>query len=403
MEIKILDLTRQYKQIQEEIETAVCEQLRSGIYIGGNAVLDFENNFAQYLGVKHAISVNSGTDALVITLKALGIKEGDEVITTPFSFFATAEAIALTGAKPIFVDIEIDTYNIDPAKIEEKINAKTRAILPVHIFGHPADMEKIMEIAEKYDLYVIEDACQAVGAVCGNRKVGAIGTAACFSFFPTKNLGAYGDGGMITTDDDEIAIICRAYKEHGMAQNGAKARYILNKMDDDIVDLFLSDGLYDPHKYYNYLIGYNSRLDAIQARILNIKLRYLDKYNSKRSEIADFYQKELEDCENIITPKVKIGMLSVWHQYAFRCRKKEDMGKYLASKGISSAAFYPVPLHLQKAFTGLGYKEGDLPVAELIAKQTVCLPIYPELTNEELNYIVKCLKKFFCQERGKSK
>ncbi|MCI9416101.1 MAG: DegT/DnrJ/EryC1/StrS family aminotransferase [Eubacterium sp.] len=395
MEVKILDLSRQYELIQEKVEKAVCEQMRSGMYIGGKAVADFEKKFAEYIGVKHAISVNSGTDALVIALKALGIKEGDEVITTPFTFFATAETIAMVGAVPVFVDVEEDSYNIDPEKIEEKITEKTKAILPVHIFGQPANMERILDIANKHELVVIEDACQAVGAAIAGKKAGSIGNAGCFSFFPTKNLGAFGDGGMITTNDDTTAIICRAFKEHGMAQNGAKARYILQGVEDDLANTVSTDGLYNPYKYYNYLIAYNSRLDAIQARVLDIKLDFLDDFNGKRAEIAKFYEKELGSCSEVITPQIKDKVTAVWHQYAFRCKKKDEMGNFLASKGVGSAAFYPVPLHLQKAFEYLGYQEGDLPVAEMLTKQTVCLPIFPELKEEELQYIVVCIKEFF--------
>lgn len=395
MEVKILDLARQYELIREKVEQAVCEQMESGMYIGGKAVSDFEKKFAEYIGVKHAISVNSGTDALVIALRALGIKEGDEVITTPFTFFATAETIAMVGAVPVFVDVEEDTYNIDPTKIEEKITEKTKAILPVHIFGQPADMGNIMEIATRHNLAVIEDACQAVGSAVMGKKAGAIGNVGCFSFFPTKNLGAFGDGGMITTNDDEIATVCRAYKEHGMAQNGAKARYILTGVEDELAGTVSPDGLYNPYKYYNYLIAYNSRLDAIQARVLDIKLDYLDSFNARRTEIAAFYGKELGVCRDITVPKVREDVIPVWHQYAFRCGRKDDMGNFLSSKGVGSAAFYPVPLHLQKAFKYLNYKEGDLPIAEMLSKETVCLPVFPELTQEELDYVVSCVKEFF--------
>lgn len=395
MEVKILDLKRQYELIQDKIEQAVCEQMRSGMYIGGKAVTDFEKKFAEYIGVKHAISVNSGTDSLVIALKALGIKEGDEVITTPFTFFATAETIAMVGAIPVFVDVEEDTYNIDPEKIEEKITEKTKAILPVHIFGQPANMQCIQELADKHHLFVIEDACQAVGSSISGKKAGAWGDAGCFSFFPTKNLGAFGDGGMITTNNDDLATICRALKEHGMAQNGAKARFILEGVEDELANTVSPDALYNPYKYYNYLIAYNSRLDAIQARVLDIKLDYLDDFNSKRAEIAAYYNERLGACSGVKIPTIKENMIPVWHQYAFRCTQKDEMGNFLASKGIGSAAFYPVPLHLQKAFIYLGYKEGDLPVAEKLTKETVCLPIFPELTVEELEYVVTNVKAFF--------
>lgn len=395
MKVNILDLTRQYDIIQEKVEKAVCEQMRSGAYIGGKAVTDFEEKFAKYIGVKHAIAVNSGTDALVIVLKALGIKEGDEVITTPFTFFATAETIAMVGAVPVFVDIDAKTYNIDPTKIEEKITEKTKAIMPVHIFGQPADMDAIKAIADKHGLYVIEDACQAVGASYKGEMIGAIGNAGCFSFFPTKNLGAFGDGGMITTNDDEVAVICRAFREHGGAQNGAKARFYLDGVEDELAGSASVDGLYNPYKYYNYLIAYNSRLDAIQARVLDIKLDYLDDFNKRRTAIAEFYNKELASCGQITVPQVAEDVKVVWHQYAFRCKDKDEMGNFLASKEVGSAAFYPVPLHLQKAFDYLGYKEGDLPVAEQITKETVCLPIFPELKDEELAYIVESIKAFY--------
>ncbi|MDO5156758.1 MAG: DegT/DnrJ/EryC1/StrS family aminotransferase [Eubacteriales bacterium] len=395
MKVNILDLTRQYKLLQEQVEKAVCEQMRSGAYIGGKAVVDFEEKFAKYIGVKHAIAVNSGTDALVLTLKALGIKEGDEVITTPFTFFATAETIAMVGAIPVFVDVDEATYNIDPDKIEEKITEKTKAILPVHIFGQPVNMDKILSIAKKHNLVVIEDACQAVGASYNGKMVGALGTAGCFSFFPTKNLGAFGDGGIITTDDDQIAVICRALREHGSAQNGAKARFYLEGIEDELANNASVDGLYNPYKYYNYLIAYNSRLDAIQARVLDIKLDYLDDFNKRRTEIAQYYNTELSQCSEITIPKTIENVKSVWHQYAFRCNDKDAMGNFLASKEVGSAAFYPVPLHLQKAFAYLGYREGDLPVAEKITKQTVCLPIFPELTDDELEYIIESVKAFY--------
>ena len=395
MKVPILNVTRQYEKIRGEIEAAVCEQMASGMYIGGAAVEKFEKAFAEYIGVKHAIAVNSGTDALVIAMKALNIGEGDEVITTPFTFFATAETIAMVGAVPVFADVEEDTYNIDPEKIEEKITGNTKAILPVHIFGQPAEMGKISAIAKKHGLKVIEDACQAVGAEYGGQKVGGIGEIGCFSFYPTKNLGGFGDGGMITTNSDELAVVCRAYREHGGGQNGAKARSILTGAGDELAGGKTGDALYNPYKYYNYLIAYNSRLDAIQARILEIKLKYLDEFNARRTEIAEKYNRAFEGVEGIEVPVIRDGMKTVWHQYAFRCEEKDKMGEFLAGKEIGSAAFYPVPLHLQKAFTELGYKEGDLPAAEKITKQTVCLPIFPELTEEEQDAVIEGVKSFF--------
>lgn len=395
MEVRILDLTRQYELIREEIEEAVLKQMRSGMYIMGSAVENFEKRFAEWIGVKHAVSVNSGTDALVIALRALGIREGDEVITTPFTFFATAEAIASVGAVPVFVDIEAETYNIDPEKIEEKISERTKAILPVHIFGQPADMKRINEIAKKHDLLVIEDACQAVGASYEGKMVGGIGDAGCFSFFPTKNLGAFGDAGMITTNDDDLAVICRAFREHGMAQNGAKARTILEGIEDELAGTASVNALYNPYKYYNYLIGYNSRMDALQAVVLGIKLNHLEQFNAKRTQIAEYYNKELGNVSGITIPYIAENTKTVWHQYAFCCEDKDAMGEFLAGQNVGSAAFYPVPLHLQKAFIGLGYREGDLPIAEKITKSTVCLPIFPELSQEEIEYVVTCVRKFY--------
>ena len=394
MKVPILNLTRQYEGLRGEIEKAVCEQMASGMYIGGAAVENFEQKFAKYIGVKHAIAVNSGTDALVIAMKAMGIGEGDEVITTPFTFFATAETIAMVGAKPVFCDVEEDTYTIDAGKIEALITPKTKAILPVHIFGQPADMAAINAIAEKHGLKVIEDACQAVGAAIGGKMVGSLADAACFSFFPTKNLGGFGDGGMITTDSDELNVICRAYREHGGAQNGAKARALLTGVEDDLAGGKSGDALYNPYKYYNYLIAYNSRLDAIQARVLDIKLDYLEGFNARRTEIAGKYNAAFQGLPGIEIPVIREGVKTVWHQYAFRCGNKDGMGEHLAALGIGSAAFYPVPLHLQKAFVGLGYKEGDLPVAEKITRQTVCLPIFPELSEEEILAVIQGVKSF---------
>lgn len=395
MKVPILNLTRQYETLREEIERAVCEQMASGMYIGGAAVENFEKKFAAYIGVKHAIAVNSGTDALVIAMKALGIGEGDEVITTPFTFFATAETIAMVGATPVFCDVEEDTYNIDASKIEGKITAKTKAILPVHIFGQPAEMAKIQTIADRYGLKVIEDACQAVGAAIGDKMVGSIGDLGCFSFFPTKNLGGFGDGGMIITNSDELNVICRAYREHGGAQNGAKARALLTGIEDDLAGGKSGDALYNPYKYYNYLIAYNSRLDAIQARVLDIKLDRLEGFNRRRTEIAEKYNEAFRNIPGIQLPVIRDGVKTVWHQYAFRCDNKDGMGEHLAALGIGSAAFYPVPLHLQKAFTDLGYQPGDLPAAEKITRQTVCLPIFPELTEEEIEAVIEGVKSFY--------
>ena len=264
MKIRIFDLTRQYQILKDQLEPAVEAQMAGGSFIMGDAVHKFEESFAAYIGVKHAIALNSGTDALLISLRALGIGPGDEVITTPFTFFATVEPIVNVGATPVFADVNPDTYNIDPASIERKISSRTKAILPVHIFGQPAQMDEILRIAKQYGLKVIEDACQAVGSEFGGKKAGSLGDVGCFSFFPTKNLGAFGDGGMITTNDDRTETLCRAYLQHGMGQNGAKALSYLTGAPDELEGTAAPTGLYNPYKYFNYLVGYNSRLDALQ-------------------------------------------------------------------------------------------------------------------------------------------
>jgi dTDP-4-amino-4,6-dideoxygalactose transaminase len=393
MNIPLLDLKRQYREIKGEIEAAVTECLESGIYIQGNQVKSLESELAAYLNVKHAITVANGTDALSITLKAAGVKTGDEVITTPFTFFATSEAIAALGAIPVFADIKGDTYNIDPSCIEDKITSKTKCILPVHIFGQPAEMDEINKIARKHKLIVIEDACQAIGSEYNCRKVGGLGDMACFSFFPTKNLGCFGDGGLITTNDDKLAVICRALREHGGGKNGAVAKNYIDGTEPESNDLQSENPLYNPYKYYNYIIGSNSRLDALQAAILRVKLKYLDQWNDMRSHNAELYHQKLSYFD-LALPATISACKPVWHQYAIRHPKKDEFIGFLASKGITAGVFYPVPIHLQKALEYLGYKQGDFPVAEKVTSESVCLPIYPELSEQEINYISKCIKEF---------
>lgn len=394
MDVKLFDLTRQYQILKDQMEPAVCAQMAGGIFIMGDAVTEFENAFAAYIGVKHAIALNSGTDALLIALRVLGVGPGDEVITSPFTFFATVEPILHLGAVPVFADVDPDTFNIDPVDLERRITKKTKVILPVHIFGQPAQMDSIMEIAARHGLKVLEDACQAVGAEFGGRKVGTIGDISCFSFFPTKNLGAYGDGGMITTDDDRLMTLCRAYLQHGAGKNGAKARQYLDGTPDDLAGAEEPTGLYNPYKYFNYIVGYNSRLDAMQATILSVKLPYLDRFNFLRAQIAARYTERLKDCEKFKTPKVKENVKPVWHQYSLLCENKDALMRHLHENHIGCAPFYPLPLHLQKALDFLGYREGDLPVSEMLSKQTVCLPIFPELEDAEIAYVVDTLRLF---------
>jgi dTDP-4-amino-4,6-dideoxygalactose transaminase len=386
--IPILDLKRQYKNIKSELNNAMLDVLASGNYVMGENVRYFEKEFAQYIGVKNAISVGNGTDALIIALRALDIKAGDEIMTTPFTFFATAEAISFVGAIPVFVDIEIDSYNIDTTKIEEKITNKTKAIIAVHIFGLCADMDIINKIAKKYNLYVIEDACQAAGAVYKSKKAGALGDVACFSFFPTKNLGCAGDGGMITTNDDHIALLCKALRVHGSGKAGEDAyNYIHNKHIAQA-----DDASYNP-KYLNYMIGQNSRLDELQAALLRIKLKKLDEFIFLRRENASFYNQQLKEAENYNTPIEKNGSIHAYHLYVLQSTNRQEVIHLLNNKGISTGIYYPIPLHLQICYKNLGYKKGDLPNAEYVSERTYAIPNFPELTKQELQYIVNVLRK----------
>lgn len=392
MNIPLIDLKAQYESLAEDLNKATLGILSSANYIMGKTVLDFEKEFANYIGVKHAISVGNGTDALVLALKAMGIGKGDEVITTPFTFFATAEAISAVGGTPVFVDVDKETFNIDTTKIEEKITSKTKAIMPVHIFGQSADMDEINEIAKKHNLMVIEDACQAIGGKYKGRKVGSLGDVACFSFFPTKNLGCAGDGGMIVTDNDEIAIIARALRTHGSGENGQKAYNLLNNIEEEVQKAEgANDTVYNPLKYYNYLIGFNTRLDAIQAAILDIKIKEIDKWNAKRREIVEAYNKALQSNE-LVTPVARDYNEHVYHMYILQSENREEVIEKLKEAGIATGVYYPVPLHLQKVYKSLGYKEGDMPIAEYLSHRTFAIPVYPELNEEQIDYIISKIK-----------
>ena len=392
MNIPLLNLKRQYKYLKNDIEKVISEILESGAYINGPYTKKLEERLKEYLNVKHVIGVANGTDALVITLKSLGIKEGDEVITTPFTFFATAEAISMVGAKPVFVDVRLEDFNIDSEKIEIAITDKTKAIMPVHLFGTPADMDKINEIAQRYNLYVIEDACQAIGAKYKGKMVGSIGDVACFSFFPTKNLGTYGDGGLITTNNDEIASICRALKAHGSGVQGETAFNFLNNIQKEVSEeKNVDDTVYNPKKYYNYLIGYNSRLDELHAGILNIKLDYLDKWNDKRIENAKYFDENLKNTEFKLMNLDKENK-NVYHMYILQSENREQLIEKLEKNGIGYGIYYPIPLHLQKVYKKMGYKEGDMPNSEYLSKRTIAIPVDPELTEEEKEYILNILK-----------
>ena len=376
--VSLLDLTRQFQTISEEVNAAVLQVLGSGGYIGGPGVSGFEQQFAAYTGTSECIACNSGTDALFLALRALEIGPGDEVIAPPFTFFATAEVISATGATPVFVDIDANTFNLDLNLIEAAVTAKTRAIIPVHLFGQPVDMTRLMAIAEAHNLAVIEDCAQATGAEWAGKKVGSIGHIGCFSFYPTKNLGAAGDGGAITTHDPAIAAKIRMLKEHGSQT-----------------------------RYYHEAIGMNSRLDAVQAVVLQIKLRYLDAWNQQRQQIAERYQQFLSHIPHIISPQEISGGRSVWNQYTIRLVRSADAPSHLSdepgalrdwvrnelqSRGVGSIVYYPLPLHLQSVYRDLGYQPGQLPVSEQICHEVLSLPMFPELSTEEQDQVVYSLK-----------
>ncbi|MBS7530676.1 DegT/DnrJ/EryC1/StrS family aminotransferase [Hazenella sp. IB182353] len=363
--IPLLDLKAQYQTIREEVRQAVDQVLDNGAYIMGPEVKAFEADVAAYIGVKHAIGVANGTDALLLALDAAGIGEGDEVITTPFTFFATAEVISQVGATPVFVDIDEKTYNIDVAQIRTKINEKTKAIIPVHIFGQPANMDEIMTLANEHQLFVLEDAAQAMGSEYNGRKIGSLGHAATYSFFPTKNLGGYGDGGMIVTNDDELAQKIRILRVHGSSP-----------------------------KYYHSMIGYNSRLDELQATMLRIKLRFLDQWNDARREKAAFYNEALANTP-LITPFADDDRKHIYHLYILQAENRDEMMHYLKEKGIASGVYYPVPLHQQNVYLPLGYQEGSLPVSEYMSKRTFAIPLYAELDQDAMNYIVETIQAFY--------
>lgn len=393
MNIPLLNLKRQYKNIEEEVNASVLECFKNAQYIMGENVKQFEKEIAEKIGVKHAITVGNGTDALIIALKSLGIKEGDEVITTDYTFFATAEAIRFVGATPVFCDVELDTYNIDPSQIEEKITDKTKAIICVHLFGNACKMDQINDIAKRHNLYVIEDAAQAINSQYKGKNVGNLGDVACFSFFPTKNLGCFGDGGMITTNDDDLATIIRALKVHGSGENGMKAYAILNVEEVEVVEQNSGDNtVYNPLKYYNYLIGHNSRLDEIQAAILRIKLKHLDEYTENRRSISHKYIDALKNT-SLVMPTETEGGKHVFHLFILQSENREEIESKLKEKGIATGTYYKVPMHLQKAFNDLGYKKGDFPNAEYLSERTFAIPLFPEMNDEEREYIINSIKE----------
>ncbi|MDX2215055.1 MAG: DegT/DnrJ/EryC1/StrS family aminotransferase [Oculatellaceae cyanobacterium bins.114] len=371
-QIPPLDLTEQYKVIGSEVNAAVLDVLASGRYINGPVVTQFEQAFANYIGATTCIACNSGTDALFLALRAFNIGAGDEVITSPFTFIATAEMISAAGATPVFVDIDPHTFNLDLHQIEAAITPRTKAIMPVHLFGHPVDMTQVMAIAQTHQLLVIEDCAQAVGAAWKGVKVGNIGHIGCFSFYPTKNLGACGDGGAITVNDAAIADRLRLLRDHGRREG-----------------------------YIHEEVGVNSRLDAIQAAILSIKLRYLDHWNAGRQAVADRYQQLLEPMPGIILPHALAEGEAVWNQYTIRIpastqgSNRDRVRQHLQQQGIVSMIYYPLPLHLQPVYQSLGYQPGQLPVSEQLAGEVLSLPMYPELTLEQQERVMYALKDSF--------
>lgn len=367
MKVDLLDLRAQYQEIKEEVEAAIDQVLTHQHFILGPEVKKFEEEVARYCGVNHAIGVASGSDALLLSLMAIGVGREDIVLTTPYTFFATAGCISRLGARPVFIDIDPETYNIDPAKVEEclKRHATVKAIIPVHLFGQCAEMDPILDLAEKNGLKVIEDAAQALGTEYKGRKAGTVGDIGCFSFFPSKNLGGLGDGGMIVTNDQSLAERFRSLRVHGMGKI----------------------------KYSYSHIGINSRLDTLQASVLRVKLSYLDKWNEGRRSNAAFYNRAFKDSP-VATPYATDHSRHIYNQYVIRVPDRDGLLAHLNSARIGCAVYYPIPLHIQDCFKSLGYKEGDFPESERAAKETLAIPVYPELTEEQKSYIVNKILEF---------
>jgi len=359
MNVPLLDLKAQFKPMKNEIMAAVEEIFDTQYFILGPTVNNFEKQCAEYVGTKFALGVSSGTDALIIALMALDIQPGDEIITTPYTFFATAGSIARLGAIPVFVDIDPATYNIDVSKIEDVITEKTKAIIPVHLYGQCVDIDPIMDIAKKHNLFVVEDAAQAIGSKNKGRNSGTFGDFGCFSFFPSKNLGGAGDGGLVTTNDEKLYDKLVKLRNHGSHP-----------------------------KYYHPMIGGNFRLDALQAAVLSIKLKYLNEWHEGRRKNAEFYDNAFTATPQIITPVITEDNYSIYNQFVIRVPNRDQVVEKLREANIGCDIYYPVPLHLQKCFDYLGYKNGDFTESEKAANETIALPIYPELTDEQQQYVV---------------
>jgi dTDP-4-amino-4,6-dideoxygalactose transaminase len=368
MNVPLLDLRAQFQTIRGEVMAAVERVFESQHFILGPEVEAFEKDAAEYCQIKHAIGCGSGSDALLLALTALGVGPGDEVVTASFSFFATAGSIARLGARPVFVDISPDDFNVDPNLIERAITPRAKAILPVHLFGQCAEMDAIREVADRHNLPVIEDAAQAIGAGYCERLAGAMGAVGCFSFFPSKNLGGAGEGGLMTTDDDALAEKLRLLRVHGMQP-----------------------------KYYHKVVGVNSRLDALQAAVLGVKLKYLDRWSDARRRNAEHYDKLFAEAgvEEVTTPAVRPNRRHIFNQYTIRCSRRDELMDFLKRRGVGSEIYYPAPLHLQECFAHLGYKPGDLSATERASRECLSLPIYPELTEEMRQYVVEKIAEFY--------
>lgn len=363
MKVPLIDLREQYETIQKEIDQAIKRVILDSAFVGGKYLKKFEREFARFCRVKFCTGVGNGTDALYIALRALGIGKGDEVITVANSFIATSEAITMTGARVVFVDCDPETYTIDVEKTISAINQKTKAIIPVHLYGHPADMFAFKKIAQENGLFLIEDACQAHGAEINGKRVGSLGDLACFSFYPAKNLGAYGDGGAIVTNNRDLAIKCKKISDHGRLK-----------------------------KYEHEFEGVNSRLDGLQSAILSVKLKHLEKWTDKRRTIAQLYNKLLKDSD-VITPKERNGVKHVYHLYVVRVKDRDTVQEKLAKKGITTGIHYPTALPNLPAYRYLGYSSKDFPIATALSKEILSLPIYPEMSKEQVEYVCHHLKK----------
>jgi dTDP-4-amino-4,6-dideoxygalactose transaminase len=364
MQIKVpfLDLNSHHEPLRDEIASAIQDVIDAAAFAGGPFVARFEVDFAAYCDSPHAIGVGSGTEALWLTFLALGVGPGDEVITVPNTFMATAEAITYCGARPVFVDVDERTYTMDPAALEKAVTARTKAVVPVHLFGHPADLDRILEVARKQDLFVVEDACQAHGAEYKGRKAGTLGDAACFSFYPGKNLGAFGEAGAVVTRNTVLQEKIRILRDHGQVR-----------------------------KYYHAMVGWNCRMDGIQAAILCIKLRHLERGNQLRRSHAAYYNRAFNGIEEIVAPAQAACVRHVYHIYAIRVRDRDEVVRFLAEKGIGCGIHYPVPIHLQEAYRCLRYERGAFPIAERCAAEFVSLPMFPELTPAQLEMVAQAV------------